>query len=256
MKIAAQLMTVREFMKTPTDIYTTLKTLREIGYTAAQISFAFIGEIEIDLLKSYFDELDMKVCGTHIPYNRLINDTAALIDEHQRLGSPFIGLGAISGEHTEEGYKRFAEAIAAPAKMISDAGMKLTYHNHAFEFAKFSDTKTGMDILIDNTDPDTFKLLPDIYWLQLGGVVPSAFLRKHAERVAYVHYKDVKFYPGGKLDMTEIGNGNIDWAYMTKVCREIGVPYAAVEQDQNWTDGNGINSLAASYSHLKGIGLC
>jgi len=252
MKIAAQLMTVHEYMKTPEDIYATLKKLREIGYIAVQASFAYIGPIDLKLLRSYVDELGMEICGTHVPYERIVNDTAALIEEHHLMGSPFIGLGAIVGDRTEEGYKRFAESLAAPAKMISDAGMKFTYHNHDFEFLKFGQ-RTGMDIIIDNSDPDTFKLLPDIYWLQLGGIIPSAFLLEHANRIAYVHFKDAKYSANCKLEMTEVGNGNINWKYITKICREIGVTCAAVEQDRNWTDGNSINSLEVSYNYLKNI---
>ena len=262
MKIAAQLMTVSKFFQTPEDIYSTLKKLREIGYEAAQISFAFTGKIEIPLLKSYFDDLGMTICGTHVSYDRFVKELDAVIEEHKILDTPYIGLGAMSGKRTADGYKEFCEIMNPIAKKISDAGMKLTYHNHAFEFERFGEAGTAMDIIMENTDPDTFKLLPDLYWLQAGAIVPSAFLYKYADRVAYVHYKDAKFETRRHSDtamnlsyqtlaMTEVGSGNMDWEYLTKVCREIGVPYAAVEQDK--AGENGIQSLETSFNYLKNI---
>jgi len=262
MKIAAQLMTVRHTMQTPEDIRSTLKKVREIGYEAGQISFGFTGKIEIPLLKSYFDEVGMTICGTHVGYDRLVNETDAVIEEHKILDTPFIGLGAMSGKRTADGYKEFCEIMNPVAQKISDAGMKLTYHNHAFEFEKVNETQTGMDVIMENTDPNTFKLLPDLYWLLAGGIVPSAFLYQYADRIGYVHYKDGKYETRRVSDtalnlsyqtlaMTEVGSGNMDWKYLTKVCREIGVPYAAVEQDK--AEANGMESLEASYNYLKGI---
>ena len=251
MKIAAQLYTVRDYLKTPEDIYATLKKVKQIGYNVVQVSG--MGPIDPKLLKNYIDELGLEICGTHCPYERIVNDTEALIEEHKLWNCPNIGIGALPGfaECKEDDYKKFVEAIEKPAKMISDSGLKFTYHNHAFEFKKLGNT-TGMDIMLNNTDSETFKLLPDVYWLQAGGVIPTSFLRKHANRIDFVHYKDMMLTDEGQK-ITEVGNGNIDWACITEVCREIGVKYVAVEQDNNWADGNPTNSLETSYKYLQTI---
>ena len=250
MKIAAQLYSVRDFIKTPDEIYATLKRLKEIGYDVVQVSG--VGQIEAKLLKSYIDELGIEICGTHVPLDRIVNDTEALIEEHKILNCPNIGLGAPPDDmRNEDGYKKLAEIIAKPAQLISDSGLKFTYHNHHFEFKKFGNI-TGMDIMLENTDPDTFKLLPDVYWLQVAGIVPTSFLRKYANRIDFVHYKDMLWTDDGQK-ITEVGNGNIDWMYITEVCREIGVKYIAVEQDDNFMDGNSINSLEASCKYLQTI---
>jgi len=251
MKIAAQLFTVRDYLKTPDDIYATLKKLKQIGYNVVQVSA--MGAIDPKLFKNYIDELDIEVCGTHSPFDRIINDTAALIDEHKLWNCPNIGIGVPPEDMRDgDGLKRFAELIEKPAKLISDSGLKFTYHNHHFEFKKFGD-KTGMDILLENTDPDTFKILADLYWLQAGGIVPTAFLQTYADRIDFVHYKDMYITDDGAQEITELGNGNIDWTYITEVCRKIGVKYVAIEQDHNWADGNSINSLETSYNYLKNI---
>ena len=247
MKLAAQLYTVRDFLKTPDEIYDALKKIKQIGYDVIQVSG--MGEIEPALLKSYVDELGIEICGTHMPLDSIVNNTEALIEQHKFWNCPNIGIGSAPDEfRNEDGYKKFAEIMEKPAKMISDAGLKFTYHNHEFEFKKFGD-KTGMDILLENSDPETFKLLPDIFWLQFGGVVPSAFLKKHANRIDFVHYKDMMIADDGHK-ITELGNGNIDWVYITDICREIGVKYVAVEQDTNWADGNAVNSMETSCKYL------
>jgi len=119
MKIAAQLYTVRDFTKTPDDVYSTLKKLKQIGYDVAQISG--MGPIDPRLLKSYIDELRIEICGTHSPFERIVNDTEKLIEEHQLWNCPNIGIGMIPGDmHSADGYKKFAEIMEKPAKMISD----------------------------------------------------------------------------------------------------------------------------------------
>jgi len=227
--IAAQLYTLRDYTKTEPDIEETLKKVKKTGYNAVQVSA--MGPIEPGRLKSICDELDLAICCTHTPYERLKNDTEAVIMEHKLWNCEYIGLGIMPNEYrgSREGFLAFARESNEIAKKIQYAGLHFAYHNHNFEFEKF-DGITGMEILLNETDPEAFGFIIDTYWVQAGGANPVEWIRKTAGRMGVVHLKDMAII-NGQQTFAEIGQGNLDWPSIIKACRDTGVKWYAVEQD-------------------------
>jgi len=250
--IAAQLYTVREQMRTPDQIAEGLGKIRAIGYTAVQVSG--IGPIAPAHLKELLDREQLTVCSTHVPWQRLQQDLDNLIAEHKLWGCENIGLGAMPGEYRQdrEGWVRFAREASAIAGRIKDQGLQFIYHNHAFEFQK-SGGVTCLDILMEETDPDTFHLELDTYWIQVGGGNPVKWIEKAAGRMKVVHFKDMGNAGTNEPIMAEVGEGNLEWPRIIDACRQAGVEYAAVEQDVCRRDP--FESLAISYRNLKKLGL-
>ena len=93
---AAQLYTVRDFTKTPEAIGTTLRKIKAIGFQAIQISG--FGPIEPGRLAALVAELELDVCITHSPWERMRDDLDALIAEHRLLHCDTIGLGYLPSE--------------------------------------------------------------------------------------------------------------------------------------------------------------
>jgi len=186
--IAAQLYTLREHLKTPDQIAATLRKVREIGYEAVQLSA--LGPIETGRLKEILDENGLAVCATHIAWERLQNDIQGVIDEHRTLGCRHVAIGSMPPAYrNEEGYHRFAKEASEVAKALDGAGMTFSYHNHHFELERFG-SKTGLDILIEESDP-LLKFEIDTYWIQYGGGDPAAWIRKVGGRNPLVHLKDL-----------------------------------------------------------------
>lgn len=227
--IAAQLYTLREHLQNPEQIYKTLKRVKEIGYHAVQVSG--MGPVPPSELKGMVDEIGLKICVTHIPYDRLIGDIDAVIDEHKLWGCEYIGLGSMPEKFrgSLDGYIEFVGIASKIADRISDSGLKFVYHNHSFEFEKFNG-KTGMDLLLERTDPKTFGFVIDTYWVQAGGANPVDWIRKVEGRMGVVHFKDMAIH-NWQQTFAEIGEGNLDWISIIKACRETGVRWYAVEQD-------------------------
>lgn len=94
MTLGAQLYTVREFTKTPEGIEKTLRRIREMGFRTIQIS-AF-GPMDPQKLAELVTDLDLYVCVTHSPFDRMKNDLPALIREHRMLKCDTIGLGSMA----------------------------------------------------------------------------------------------------------------------------------------------------------------
>ncbi len=245
--IAAQLFTLRDFTKTPADIEKTLKKVKEAGYSAVQVSG--MGPVEPAFLKELTDSLQLRICATHISFDRLKNDLKAVINEHKLWNCDFVGIGSMPSEYprSREGYTGFAREASVIARELAANGLKLIYHNHNFEFQKY-DGVTGLDILINESDPAAFGFEIDTYWVQAGGGSPVQWLKKVAGRIDVVHFKDMEFIDG-RQEMAAIGEGNLDWESIVDVCRKISVKWYAVEQDVCPRDP--FDCLTSSFNYLQ-----
>lgn len=245
--IAAQLYTLRDFMKTPDAIFETLKKVKQMGYNAVQVSG--IGPIEPLLLKKMAEETGLEICATHTSYDRLKNDIDAVIEEHKLWNCEYIGLGGLpqAFRSSRDGYMAFLTDVSGFTRKIKQSGLQFVYHNHKFEFEKF-DGKTGLEILFDNSDPGTFGFEIDTYWVQAGGGNPVDWIRKVEGRMGIVHLKDMAIKEDQQI-YAEIGEGNLDWPSIIKACRETGVKWYAIEQDVCQRDP--FESLAMSLRYLE-----
>ena len=93
LKLGAQFYTLRDFTKTPSDFYRTMRRVADIGYKYVQISG--VGpEVKADVIKKSCDETGLSVYITHTPLDRIINDTERVIEEHEMFGCNIIGVGS------------------------------------------------------------------------------------------------------------------------------------------------------------------
>lgn len=248
--IAAQMYTARDFMKNDEDFVKAIATVKEIGFTAVQLSGH--GAVSPDCITETLAKENIKCCITHSPLDRIINDTENIVKEHKAWGCDRVGVGG--GVHMEkglDGFREFAKLANEIGDELAKYGMKFCYHNHSAEFIRY-DGIAGMDILIGETN-DNVEFIPDCFWLQYAGINPYGWLKQLKGRVSTIHYKDFAVGPDGKPMITEIGHGNMDHVLLTDVCEEIGVKYAAIEQDS--CPGNPFDSLRFSFNYLKSIGL-
>lgn len=228
-KIAAQLYTLREFLKTEEDIFYSLKKVSEIGFQAVQISG--IGKIETKRLKEICDEFDLKVCATHIPFERLKTELDNVVEEHKILGCSHIAIPSAPSEYrSEEGALKFAQECNEIGKKLKEEGITLSYHNHSFEFKKYGG-KTWLEILIENSSPEYLMIEIDTYWVQFAGANPEKWIRSLEGRIPLVHLKDMGMIEDFKQTMFEVGYGNLDWDGIIASCNEAGVEWYIIEQD-------------------------
>ena len=248
MKLGAQFYSIRDNTTTPEDLREAFKSIKEIGYEIVQMSA--ICKIDPELLRSYSEEFSLPITCTHSPFDRIINDTDALIAEHKIYGCPTIGLGAMPEEYrVDNRIYDFIEDLREPLHKIKEAGLSFAYHNHAFEF----ETVNGMliyDMLIDALPELDFII--DTYWIKYAGHDYLEYIRKiGADRIKNVHFKDMASEPQG--DICPCGNGVIDFAPVIKLCDEMGIVNALVEQDNAPDFGDSIGQMRISYNNLKPI---
>ena len=245
MKLGAQFYSIRDNTTTPEDLYRAFKEIKDIGYEIVQMSA--ICDIDPTLLKSYSDEFSLPITCTHSPYDRIINDTEALINEHKIYGCPTIGLGYMPNEYHGDKIYDFIETLREPLRKIKAAGLDFAYHNHAFEFEKV-DGKPIYDILIDELPELNFII--DTYWIRYAGYDFIDYIKKiGADRIKNIHFKDMKNDPQGPI--CPCGEGIIDFSPLIELCDEMGIKNALVEQDNAPDSGNSIGEMKKSYENLK-----
>jgi len=248
--VAAQLYTLRDFTKTEADIRTTFKRVRDIGYKAVQISA--LGKIETVDLREIADRNELEIIASHISYDLIVNEVQKVIDDHKLLGCRHVAIGGLPTEYrNKDGFLRFARESSEAVKPIVDAGLTFSYHNHSFELEKFGD-RTGLDILVEESDPNCFSFEIDTYWIQHGGGNPVSCLKRLKDRMHIVHLKDMAM-DGTQQLFAEVGEGNLEWEPILSACRNANIEWYIVEQDVCQRDP--FESLQISLENLKKMGL-
>ena len=159
--------------------------------------------------------------------------------------------GGFSGEHTKlELIEDFAEKFGPVCEKLAENDLIFAYHNHAFEFEKING-KYAFEEILDRMNYDNFKLILDVYWLSFAGVNPVKFITEHKDRIACIHFKDLKIVDNAPK-YAEVGQGNLDWDEIIRASEASDALFALVEQDT--CDGNPFDSLKISYDFLAGRG--
>ncbi|MBQ9133804.1 MAG: sugar phosphate isomerase/epimerase [Clostridia bacterium] len=246
MEIGAQLFTVRDFCKDPSDLATTLARIADIGYRHVQVSGTCAYEatwLRDELLKN-----GLSCVLTHTPAARIQEETDSVIRDHGVFGCDYIGLGYYKFEPAEEKYREFCEKYAPAAERIAAGGKYFMYHNHAGEFQKLGD-KTILARLAEDFPAEHMGFTLDTYWIQVGGGDPAAWIEKLSGRVPCIHLKDYAY--GQK--MAVVGEGNINFDRVFAKAEDAGTKYMLVEQD-NCNGEDPFDCLKRSYAYLKSRG--
>lgn len=247
-QVAAQLYTLRDFMKTPADIARSLKRVRQIGFQAVQVSG--IGPIDEAELVQILDGEGLVCCATHEPTLKILDSPELVVERLNKLGCRYTAVPAPSGIplNTLEEVKSYASRINSAGTVLRDAGQVLAYHNHHYEFQQV-EGRIILDVIYSETDPNNLAGEIDTYWVQYGGGEPTAWCKKLAGRLPLLHLKDYAIDAENKPAYAEIGYGNLDWKSILGAAEEGGCEWYIIEQDT--CAGDPFDSLAMSLRYLQ-----
>ena len=77
------------------------------------------------------------------------------------------------------GAKNLANILDELGLKAKNAGLKLLYHNHDFEFKKDEDGIVPIDYLLENCNPDLVNFQMDLFWVTKAGADPLAYFEKY-----------------------------------------------------------------------------
>lgn len=239
-EIGLQLYTLREEL--PKDVKGTLEKVAQAGFTNVE-TYGFSTKDQFwgltpKELKKILDDNGLKAVSGHYNLGSFLYDgnteeLIASIEAAKILKSEFLTVPWVDEPFRRniEDYKKIAARVNEAAKKCKNAGLKLAYHNHDFEFQKH-DGVTGYEILLKETDKDLVFFELDLYWVIHSGNDPLKLFKENPGRFKMWHVKD-KDKINNELN-TEVGSGTIDFKPIFKEAKQSGMVHFFVEQENNF----------------------
>ena len=147
--IGIQMYTVRDQLQA--DFDGTVEKIAKIGYR--NLEFAGYYNRTPEQVRALLDRLQIVSRSSHIGAQLMRQDAAAQIKAAKTIGQDYITLPSFNfGKEGLVGWRKAVAEFNQWGAMCRDAGLRLAYHNHNFEFASLEGT-TGYDVLVKATDP-------------------------------------------------------------------------------------------------------
>lgn len=249
-QIAAQLYTIRDYLKTKKEISKSLEKVVDIGFKAVQISG--MGEIAEEELVSICKDLELNICATHENGDIILNQPEKIVERLKKLNCKYTAYPYPDGFNmrSKADIKKLISALDKAGEVLAKADICLTYHNHHIEFQKVENTIV-LEKIFSQCSSQNLKGELDSYWVQAGGGNMLLWCKKLAGRLPLLHLKDYGLDEENKPVFKELGRGNLDWPEILAEAELAACQYFIIEQDANWIDNNPFKSLEISFQYLK-----
>lgn len=276
-KIGVQMFNLKDKIK-ELGVYETLKTVKELGFSAVEVTQMDMNEENVSELKRASQDFNIKIASVSAPLDTmpgmpgesLTTDFDKIVADCKKLDCNYVRIGMMP--ITLMGHKdKVMEYIFQAEEManrLAEHGIELYYHNHHIEFEKY-DGEPLLDMMKNNTSKLGFEL--DVHWIQRGGEDPVNVIKRFAGRVSLLHLKDYRI---GHIDLTEddykdmskfmykftniiefaeLGEGSLDIQAIIEAGQESGVKYFLIEQDDTYGK-DPFDCLKTSGAYLQQLG--
>lgn len=209
-------------------------------------------------VKRWFTDRGLVIPATHTGYGAVADQDQlnSTLDFLESVGGRYV-ICSGTKDQTAAGYDASAETFNQAGEACRERGLRFLYHNHDWEFKPLDDAgdggARGIDRLLAGTDPELVGLNIDVYWVTLGNDDPETFIRRHADRGGYFHFKDGYRDDDGKPVFLPLGQGKVDLARALAAARAVGCHWVTYEQDRH--DGSPVEALQASRDCLRSLGV-
>lgn len=256
------LYTVRNNMKANPD--STLQALADIGYKNIEVAAGYsdgkyFGMAPVDFKKKLTD-LGFTPLSAHqneITFDnvdQIIADVKAAGFQYLVIPVPPMGHFRYNAEtrtlNMSDSVEFVTDVLNRVGKKCTQAGIKMLYHNHDFEFKPNANGIIPMDYFLEHTDPAHVNFQLDLYWITKAGGDPLAYFKKYPGRFKIWHIKDMdsqgRFAP--------VGTGTIDFKGILAQKELAGMEYFIAEQDMTFDGMTPMQSVTISYKGMKDLG--
>lgn len=251
-KVYLQLYSVRDDIQK--DFDTTIEAVAKIGYAgieAANYADGLFYGLTPTEFKDKLNALNLEVLSSHTTYSLAKNidetDWDAVwkwwdeaIVAHKEAGMKYIVIPWMNKPETLNELAQYCDYYNKIGEKCNDAGIRLGYHNHHFEFTEIEGVLM-YDYMLENTDADKLFFQMDVYWTVVGGKSPVEYFKNYPGRFEMLHIKDQK----------ELGeSGMVGFDAIFKNAELANAQYMVVEvENYNYSP---IESVERSYNYLQG----
>ena len=141
------------------------------------------------------------------------------------------------------GYRGIAAFLNRAGERCAVAGLRFAYHNHHVELRAVESGRSGLELLLSETDPSRVGFELDLCWTVAGGADPRALFARHPGRFPLCHAKDTNA-AGEDLD---VGEGVVDFDAILADAERAGIEHVFVERD---TQEDPLRTAARAYTRL------
>ena len=191
-----------------------------------------------------------------------------LIDSISPRRAPTAGRADEAAQMDDAEWSAFRDRIATIAKMgTEEYGLTVGIHAHA---AGFIDFEPELERLLDEVDDSILKICFDTGHHSYAGFDPVAFMKRHIDRISYMHFKDIDpvvkadvvanrtdFYKAcGQGIFCNLGKGDVDFPAVRQILLDAGFEgWCTVEQDCDPSmPGTPLEDAEANRKYLESIG--
>ena len=184
MSYSLQLYTLRNAIAE--DLPGTIKRVAEIGFTQVE-PYNFVATAKE--LGAALKENGLTAPSGHAPL--MSQDQDQIFAAAKELGITTVIDPFLPAEHWQkaEDIQATAEKLNAAAKKGAEYGIRVGYHNHAWELESTIEGRTALEYFESLLDPELV-LEVDTYWAAVGGQDPVELLARLGDRVKFIHIKD------------------------------------------------------------------
>ena len=191
-----------------------------------------------------------------------------LIDSISPRRAPTAGRADEAEQMDKAEWTAFRDRLATIAKMgTEEYGLTVGIHAHA---AGFMDFEPELERLLDEVDESILKICFDTGHHSYAGFDPVAFMKRHIDRISYMHFKDIDpvvkadvvakrtdFYTAcGQGIFCNLGQGDVDFPAVRQILLDAGFEgWCTVEQDCDPAlPGTPLEDAESNRKYLESIG--
>jgi sugar phosphate isomerase/epimerase len=157
------------------------------------------------------------------------------LDAKPRQGESYgDAVARVVSQMSGDDWKVTADFLNRRGAVLGQADLRLGYHNHNVEFFPMAG-HTGLEVLLENTDPKRVCFEMDAGWVAAAGADPANLLERYPGRFRLMHVKDTK--PGTKrnyamhMDPADLGAGVLEWGRLLPLAYKSGVRQFIIERE-------------------------
>ena len=241
-----------------------------LGPALAELDLQLIGGV---VFRAYHEPAawDDVLDATHRTCKALVAHGArhlVLIDSISPRRAPTAGRAREAEQMDAAEWASFRDRIATSARIgAEEYGLTVGIHAHA---AGFVDFEPELERLLDEVDESVLKICFDTGHHSYAGFDPVAFMKRHIDRISYMHFKDIDpqvkaraidnrtgFYEAcGQGIFCNLGQGDVDFPAVRQVLLDAGFNgWCTVEQDCDPTlDVRPVDDARLNREYLESIG--
>lgn len=252
--VGIQVYGLRDLLEeTPENFENVMRQIKEMGYDGVELAGLY--GMEPEQVKEILDRTNLIPISAHVPLAEMMEDPQAVAQTYQKIGVSYIAVPYLPEEYRPNtpGYEQVLKQMERIGQVMKENGIKLSYHNHDFEFVKLPDGTFGFDDIYRQIPEALLKVEPDLCWIKAAGQSPVYYLKKYGERCEVVHLKDFikegdpkNMYKligiktqeeendAGIFEFRPVGFGMQIWEPILDAVSEAGAKWVIVEQDEHY----------------------